>query len=63
MQNQPNHYFVFFDRLSGRKNIVYTGVAIKFGNHIEKFTESSEVYFAELTDEQIRAYIDTGEPL
>lgn len=49
--------------MSGQKNVVYTGVAIKYGKHIEKFTESSEVFFADLTNEQIQAYVDTEEPL
>lgn len=50
-------------RLNGRTNVVYTGVAIKYGDHIEKFTETTEVHFGNCTTEQIKAYVDTGEPL
>lgn len=54
---------VGFFRLSGNTNTVYTGVAIKYGDHIEKFTEATEVQFGKLTPEEIIAYVDTGEPL
>ena len=52
--------------LSGRGHTVYTGVAIlAVGNDmvIEKsFVESAQVYFRTLTDDEIWAYIKTGEP-
>ncbi|XP_031636838.1 uncharacterized protein LOC116349500 [Contarinia nasturtii] len=51
------------NKLNGKTNVVFTGVAIKYGDHIEKFTESTEVQFGKLTTEQIQAYVDTGEPL
>lgn len=50
-------------RLVGRSHIVYTGVVIKFGDTITKFTESTTVQFGQVSDEQIRAYVATGEPL
>lgn len=50
-------------RLNGKTNTVYTGVAIKYGDHIETFTEATKVQFGNFTDEQIKAYVDTGEPL
>lgn len=50
-------------RLNGKSNIVYTGVAIKYGDHIGKFTEKTEVQFGNCSVEQIKAYVDTGEPL
>lgn len=53
----------FFFRLNGKTNTVYTGVAIKYGDHIETFTEATKVQFGNCTDEQIKAYVDTGEPL
>lgn len=51
------------NRLSGNTNVVYTGVAIKYHNRTVKFTEKTEVRFAKLTDENIRDYVETGEPL
>lgn len=50
-------------RLMGKSNIVYTGVAVKYGEHICKFTETTEVFFGNYDDKQIQAYVDTGEPL
>lgn len=47
----------------GRSHVVYTGVVIKSGDSITKFTESTKVFFGQVTDEQIRAYVATGEPL
>lgn len=43
---------------------MYTGVVIKLGDDkVVKFTETADVYFGAATDEQIKAYVDTGEPL
>lgn len=50
-------------RLVGRVNTVYTGVVIKYGEKICRFTESAKVKFGNATPEQIQAYVDTGEPL
>lgn len=47
----------------GKPNVVYTGVVIKYGDHIAKFTEKTKVFFGQYSDEQIQAYVDTGEPL
>ena len=53
---------------SGRSHTVYTGVTIIFRTeegHTERiqFHEGTDVQFADLTDEVIRAYIETGEPM
>lgn len=50
-------------RLVGRSHVVYTGVVIKNGETITKFTESTTVHFGNVTEEQVRAYVATGEPL
>lgn len=47
----------------GRTNVVYTGVAIKYGDQIHKFTEKTEVTFGKFDDAHIRAYVETGEPM
>ncbi|KAF2895231.1 hypothetical protein ILUMI_10943 [Ignelater luminosus] len=44
-------------------NVVYTGVVIQYKNQIEKFTEVTTVYMGRLTQEEIEAYVDTGEPM
>ena len=52
--------------LSGNKHTVYTGVMItklSNGNHVQSlFVESADVFFRELSDDEINAYIKTGEP-
>lgn len=47
----------------GRTNVVYTGLVIKYGDKIHKFTESTEVTFGKFDDAHIRAYVETGEPM
>ncbi len=53
--------------LSGRSHHVCTGVTlhgrIGAGERICTFSEESTVYVADLTDEEILAYIATGEPM
>ncbi|WLR50079.1 Maf family protein [Bacillus tianshenii] len=48
--------------LSNNTHIVYTGVALITNAGTETFYESTNVTFRELTDEEIDAYIQTGEP-
>jgi septum formation protein len=48
--------------LSGKTHAVYTGVSIIHGNTETSFYEKTEVTFWELTDEEIKAYIKSGEP-
>lgn len=54
---------VYLCSLVGKVNVVYTGVVIKYGETICRFTEKANVHFGEATPEQIKAYVDTGEPL
>jgi len=50
-------------KLSGRKHSVYTGITlIKGDKHISK-AEKTDVYFREITDSEIKAYVATGEPM
>lgn len=49
--------------LSGKGHNVHTGVAVHLGGRVYRGTQSSEVIFRELTDEQIRDYVATGEPM
>ncbi|PLT32397.1 nucleoside triphosphate pyrophosphatase [Bacillus sp. V5-8f] len=48
--------------LSGRTHHVYTGVAIIQGEGRKVFAQKTEVTFWELSEEEIEAYLDTGEP-
>ena len=49
--------------LSGARHDVYTGVAVSFGGRMLRACQRTAVYFRELTDEEIRAYVATGEPM
>jgi septum formation protein len=51
------------EKLSGRKHEVYTGVSILSPNGTARFFERTEVWFWELTDEEINFYVQSGEPL
>jgi septum formation protein len=53
----------FLARLSGKKHKVHTAVAIVTANRELTALNSSEVEFAQLTDSQINAYVETGEPM
>jgi septum formation protein len=48
--------------LSGKTHAVYTGVSIIQGNTQRSFFEKTEVTFWELTQDEINAYIKSGEP-
>ncbi|MCL1862762.1 MAG: Maf family protein [Defluviitaleaceae bacterium] len=56
--------FAMLKMLSGTKHTVYTGVAIikSKGDEERFFCDRTYVYFHPLTDEEIHAYIATGEP-
>lgn len=50
-------------RLAGRRHAVYTGVAVAAGGRMEVAAAETIVEFAPLTEEAIRRYVATGEPL
>jgi len=50
-------------RLSGVSHSVYTGVAIMHNGREEAFAEKTDVFFREMSDQEIDAYIKTGEPM
>lgn len=49
--------------LSGNTHEVYTGVTVIKGGTLISEAERSLVHFRELSDEEIKAYIATGEPM
>ncbi|XP_072937236.1 dTTP/UTP pyrophosphatase [Epargyreus clarus] len=55
--------FIMLSRLAGRKHTVYTGVVVKRCEEVVKFTEKTDVVFGKLDEQQIRAYIASGEPM
>lgn len=50
-------------RLSGRKHVVYTGVAVCFNGQVQQFTIATDVYMRPLSEERIDWYAGTGEPM
>ncbi len=54
--------FKMLRSLSGRTHTVMTGVCIANGTMRKEFVSKTEVTFYELTDEEINAYIETGDP-
>ena len=49
--------------LSGRDHQVMTGCTVLKGDQAETFTEVTDIHFRELSDKEIRRYVDSGEPM
>ena len=49
--------------LSGRDHQVMTGCTVLKGDRAETFTEVTDIHFRELSDKEIRRYVDSGEPM
>ena len=49
--------------LAGNRHTVCTGVTVRQGGKAESFTVSTDVYFRPCMEEELRAYIATGEPM
>lgn len=50
-------------RLSGTVHHVYTAVAVRFYDSLQEALSATEVRFRDLSDDEIRRYVATGEPL
>lgn len=55
--------FAMLCALSGKRHQVYTGVSVAGPQGLQSVSERTEVDFRPLTEEEIRAYIATGEPM
>lgn len=49
--------------LSGKTHNVHTGIALTLEGRVYSGVATTEVTFRELTDDEIRAYVATGEPM
>jgi len=58
----PDDAFAMLKSLAGRCHTVYTGVALLKGCEEVSFVDTTEVFFRKLSDNEIWAYINTGEP-
>ncbi|MBN1199662.1 MAG: septum formation protein Maf [Bacteroidales bacterium] len=62
---KPRNYeeaLAMLKKLSGKKHDVITGVCIKSRNHKSLFHVTSQVYFKELSDEEIDYYVNNFRP-
>jgi septum formation protein len=57
------HAAAMLRQLAGREHTVYTAVAAARGAQTESAVEAVRVWFRTLTDQEIDAYIATGEPM
>lgn len=49
--------------LQGRRHTVCTGVTVCRGDYRDTQSEETEVFFRPATEQELRAYIRTGEPM
>lgn len=49
-------------RLSGKTHAVYTGIALQKDDGVWTHAEMTLVTFRDLTEDEIEAYVETGEP-
>ncbi len=58
-----DHAFVMLSELSGKRHDVITGVSLLKNHKVSSFYELTEVFFKEISAEQIRYYINTCQPM
>ena len=58
-----NDAFSMLSSLSGRVHYVHTGVAVHYRGRVYSGVASSGVHFRDISSEEIREYIATGEPM
>lgn len=56
------HAIEMLHELSGKKHTVVTGVCLMTTDHKETFSAYTDVYFIELTDQEITWYVDNYKP-
>ena len=49
--------------LAGNRHRVCTGVTVRQGDRLEYFTETTDVYFRPAAEDELRAYVASGEPM
>jgi len=55
--------FEMLKALSGSAHMVHTGLCVRFNGKCLSCTESTQVFFDTLSDDEINSYIASGEPL
>ncbi|MBS6500844.1 MAG: Maf-like protein [Clostridium sp.] len=63
--NNEEDAYSMLKQLSGKTHRVYSGLVVinMYNNKVEKQSLYTEVKFSNLTEEEIKSYIKTGEPL
>ena len=61
--DSPHDAEVMLRKLSGRTHCVYTGVTLQKNEKHVSFAEKTDVFFREISDKEITAYVKTGEPM
>jgi len=61
--DSPSDAEQMLKRLSGRKHSVFTGVTLLKNDDCISKAEKTDVYFREVTEKEIKAYVETGEPM
>ncbi len=51
------------NQLAGQKHFVYSAVAIVWHNQFDYLTSISEVTFADISEDEIQSYVNSGEPM
>jgi len=59
----PEDAAAMLSALQGRRHTVYTGLAILKGRKSVTASEKTDVYFREMSDSEIHAYVESGEPM
>ena len=57
------HALEMLTALQGRRHTVCTGVTVCRGDYADTQSEETEVFFRPATEQELRAYIRTGEPM
>ena len=57
------HAAAMLRRLSGRSHVVMTGISVAWRGRVVSGVEEVGVTFRSLSDDEIRRYVDTGEPM
>lgn len=61
--DDTDHAFRILKRLAGRRHRVLTAVVLADSQRIEQALNENQVRFRALTDDEIRRYVATGEPM
>ena len=61
--DNTEHAVAILQSLEGRSHVVHTGVAVAANGEIKTAISTTRVWMRSLTDDEINAYVATGEPM